>query len=128
MLQESILQNVRPSLVTICLYDLCFVFFLSGRLGQVLHAKFQTKEKTGQEKYKDYLQLSYPCYDEKTSTFAFLLSNLGIYIKLTVISWSQGAQWLSGRVLDSRPRGRGFEPHRRHCVVSLFNPGRPVPS
>ena len=29
-----------------------------------------------------------------------------------------GAQWLSGRVLDSRPRGRGFEPHRRHCVVS----------
>ena len=31
----------------------------------------------------------------------------------------QGAQWLSGRVLDSRPRGRGFEPHRRHCVVVL---------
>ena len=30
-----------------------------------------------------------------------------------------GAQWLSGRVLDSRPRGCGFEPHRRHCVVSL---------
>ena len=26
---------------------------------------------------------------------------------------------LSGRVLDSRPRGRGFEPHRRHCTVSL---------
>ena len=26
-----------------------------------------------------------------------------------------GAQWLSGRV----PKGRGFEPHRRHCVVSL---------
>ena len=31
----------------------------------------------------------------------------------------EGAQWLSGRVLDSRPRARGFEPHRRHCVVSL---------
>ena len=30
-----------------------------------------------------------------------------------------GAQWLSGRVLDSRPKGRGFEPHRRYCVVSL---------
>ena len=32
----------------------------------------------------------------------------------------------SGRVLDSRPRGHGFEPHWRHCVVSLskthFNP------
>ena len=32
---------------------------------------------------------------------------------------SLGAQWLSGRVLDSRPKGRGFEPHRRHCVVVL---------
>ena len=31
----------------------------------------------------------------------------------------KGAQWLSGRVLDSRPKGRGFEPHRRHSVVSL---------
>ena len=30
-----------------------------------------------------------------------------------------GAQWLSGRVLDLRPKGRGFEPHRHHCVVSL---------
>ena len=30
-----------------------------------------------------------------------------------------GVQWLSGRVLDSRPRGHRFEPHRRHCVVSL---------
>ena len=23
----------------------------------------------------------------------------------------EGAQWLSGRVLDSKPRGRGVEPH-----------------
>ena len=34
-------------------------------------------------------------------------------------SYLLGAQWLSGRVLDSRPKGRGFEPHRRHFVVSL---------
>ena len=34
-------------------------------------------------------------------------------------SWTEGAQWLSGRVLDSKPRGRGFEPHRRHCLVVL---------
>ena len=32
---------------------------------------------------------------------------------------AKGAQWLSGRVLDSRPRGRGLEPHRRHRVVVL---------
>ena len=30
------------------------------------------------------------------------------------VGWG-GAQWLSGRVLECR----GFEPHRRHCVVSL---------
>ena len=35
------------------------------------------------------------------------------------LQYRLGAQWLSGRVLDPRPRGRGFEPHRRHCSVSL---------
>ena len=30
-----------------------------------------------------------------------------------------GAQWLSGRLLDSRSKGRGFEPHWRYCVVVL---------
>ena len=30
-----------------------------------------------------------------------------------------GVQWLSGRVLDLRPRGSEFEPHWRHCIVSL---------
>ena len=28
----------------------------------------------------------------------------------------KGVQWLSGKVLDSRKRGREFEPHR-HCVL-----------
>ena len=39
----------------------------------------------------------------------------------TIVQYSlyMGAQWLSGRALDSRPKGRRFEPHRRHCVVSL---------
>ena len=31
----------------------------------------------------------------------------------------KGAQWLSGRVLKSRPKGRALEPHQRHCVVVL---------
>ena len=37
----------------------------------------------------------------------------GVYMK----GW--GAQWLSGRVLDSRPKGRRFEPYRCHWVVVL---------
>ena len=33
---------------------------------------------------------------------------------------SQAAQWLSGRVVDSRVSGCGsLEPNQRHCVVSL---------
>ena len=36
-----------------------------------------------------------------------------------------GAQLLSGRVLDLGPRSRGFEPHRRHCVVSLSKNNNP---
>ena len=35
---------------------------------------------------------------------------------VTQISLYIGAQWLSGRVLDSRPKGRGFQPHLR-CVL-----------
>ena len=42
-----------------------------------------------------------------------------VYMCFVVTCWEMGAQWLSGRVLDLRPKGRGFEPHRRHCVVSL---------
>ena len=52
--------------------------------------------------------------------------HLLVVCKLGGTGWSfllyireRGGQWLSGRVLDSRPRGRGFEPHRRHCDVSL---------
>ena len=33
------------------------------------------------------------------------------------ICGTTGAQWLSGRVLDSRLKGRWLEPHRCHCVV-----------
>ena len=40
-------------------------------------------------------------------------------MKLFLSFQKKGAQWLSGRVLDLRPRGPGFEPHRHHCVVVL---------
>ena len=48
-------------------------------------------------------------------------NDLAIYLLrikfIQTLLW--GAQCFSGRVLDSRPRGRGIEPHWRHCVVSL---------
>ena len=44
-----------------------------------------------------------------------------VYLKSVFLFLKQnmGAQWLSGRVLDSRPNCRGFELHRRNCIVSL---------
>ena len=48
----------------------------------------------------------------------YITFNLDL-IYLSSILLTLGVQWLSGRVLDSRPKGRGFEPHRHHCVVVL---------
>ena len=38
---------------------------------------------------------------------------------LASLSAVGGAQWLSGRALDSRLRGRGYKSHRPHCIVVL---------
>ena len=38
-----------------------------------------------------------------------------VFIKNVGYQGCEGAQWLSGRVLDSRPKGRGFEPASLRC-------------
>ena len=53
---------------------------------------------------------------DRGATGLSLTGVTGLFLSKTHL-W--GAQWLSGRVLDSRPRGHRFEPHRHHCVVSL---------
>ena len=57
-------------------------------------------------------------FDKKMLTLSMTDISAGSGL-FTVTFQKLGAQWLSGRVLDSRPKGRGFKPHRRHCVVSL---------
>ena len=54
-----------------------------------------------------------------SSIFTAEAKALDLALDLIADCETEGAQWLSGRVLDSRPKGRGFEPHRRHCVVVL---------
>ena len=60
----------------------------------------------------------------KSELVALHLLSYGCLVTVNVlwlfptVLW-EGAQWLSGRVFDLRPRGCGFEPHQRHCVVSL---------
>ena len=51
------------------------------------------------------------------SEYAFIDYIINNVMTTHFITSSIGAQWLSGRVLDLRPRGRGFEPHRRCCCV-----------
>ena len=45
-----------------------------------------------------------------------VLTSTGI---LTAVYICMGAQWLNGRVLDLRLKGRGFEPLRHHRIVVL---------
>ena len=60
--------------------------------------------------YLEFLSLEGGCTGSSESTL----------VKMTHC-WKPGVQWLNGtcRLLDSRPRGRGLKPHRRHCVVSF---------
>ena len=53
---------------------------------------------------------------DQTAPFGAVWSG---FILIAFKQAERGAQWLSGRVLDSRPRGGEFNPHRHHCVVSL---------
>ena len=54
-----------------------------------------------------------------TVTQIFSIFDLDFNVIAVHKSACVGAQSLGGRVLDSRPRGRGFEPQRRHCVLIL---------
>ena len=45
--------------------------------------------------------------------FCLLLSLVYFYMK------TRGPQWRSGRASDSESRVPGFDPHKRHRVVSL---------
>ena len=40
--------------------------------------------------------------------------------ELKVLRRCMGAQWLSGRELDSRLKGCVFQPHRRHCFETVL--------
>ena len=58
------------------------------------------------------------CLAAHNMNFSFISQRL-VFIISTMIAYGvcQEAQWISGRLLDSRPVCPGFEPHRRHCVV-----------
>ena len=57
-----------------------------------------------------------------TASLCYKYQYLTYWLMCSVLSdlpQFMGVQWLSGRALDSRSRGREIEPHQRHCLVSL---------
>ena len=67
--------------------------------------------------FKKFQGLKETINKQKQWGWAFLL---GTYmLNFVPKNCHRQMQWLSGRVLDLRPKGHGFEPHRHHCVVSL---------
>ena len=85
---------------------------------QTLNAKKCIKISAGGARTLDLLnQLT------TTNTFTCFEMDIRMHLLYTkrgsIDGYIYQTKWLSGRVLDSRPRDRGFEPHRRHCVVSL---------
>ena len=48
-----------------------------------------------------------------------MIINIKDNVNFSKLQLCMGVKWLSGRVLDSRPRGHGFEPHLCQYVVSL---------
>ena len=55
-----------------------------------------------------------PCASFQNKRLCFQKTVLFVFVSLILNNRER-----SGRVLDLRPRGSGFEPRRRHCVVSL---------
>ena len=72
------------------------------------------------------LQEDLQCSEEKCSQLENQVKQVRIFsvtlfrrFSLLFTAITKGAQWLSGRVFDSRPRGCKFKPRWCHCVCVL---------
>ena len=81
---------------------------------QIIHFSMQFKWADSLWKLNLILILQMIKKENKNFRKMFIVADL---VSLSTVFL--GVQWLSGRVLDLRPRGLRFEPHRRHCVLSL---------
>ena len=69
------------------------------------------------QSFQDYKKLKR--YDSLNNASLQDVSKKCTYILCNGHGENLGAQWHSSRVLGSRSRSHRFEPHRRHCLVSL---------
>ena len=71
----------------------------------------------------EWVTLIYSIYSiRKIRCSSYLIATILLIHKChedLVMKIFQGAWWHSGRASDSESRGPGFDPHRRHRVMSL---------
>ena len=97
--KETILHTVKPALRDHSKIDKAKHFMTNGSLMKV--------KSIAECSPWSFLQYFWPALSDNWS-----------WKTIFGLLW-EGVQWLSGRVLDSRPKGRGFEFNRCHCLVSL---------
>ena len=110
----------------LCVYLYCPSVLSLGLLGGIFHF-YSNFNKTFCKQTVDYIQLPLSV-DLWSALFAFV-PKMGarlIWVNHVILHNDKGneiyptvVKWLSGRVLDSRQKGGGFEPHWGHCLVSL---------
>ena len=83
-----------------CMLILAYYWFNPGKPVPTL-----MRRKESNQTNKKYMKRSFCLYVSNQTNYLFI--------------FCLGAQWLSGSVLNLRPRGCGLEPHWHHCVVSL---------
>ena len=64
--------------------------------------------KHASDKYQEIMTVCLQCLFQMSCSIMFLQINQVLLYHPYELKHDMGAQWLSGRVLDSRPRGRGF--------------------
>ena len=94
--------------------SICYIFVIVHfNLMNIYYRKWTLQNKNLNSLFQNY-NLTYFSKHLEYKSHTISLKKISLTCR-----HAQGAQWLSGRVLDSRPRGRGFVPHWRHFVVVL---------
>ena len=111
-------QNNDKRYISTVIDNKQFYLLADQNINNIAHARIQRGREGPDPPLENHKNIGF-----LSKTGPDSLKNHIAYSSILILSSAKNkqkkAQWLSGRVLDSRPRGRGFESHRRHCVVSL---------
>ena len=70
-------------------------------------------------RHVDRISMELPIMYFMGPTYVHVVETISLHSVRSQVEISKREQCLSGRVLDSRPRGCRFQPHQHYCIVSL---------